>query len=517
MRRYKSALVLGLGVSGEAAARLLLAEGTRVVAGDCEDSPALRRRAAALQALGAEVALGTGSAPPGLPARALASAGDFEVAIVSPGIPATAAVVKATEARGIPVLAELELGWSRAAARVLAISGSNGKSTLVKLCAEALALAGQRVAVAGNYGVPVSAVIAERRQLDWLVLEVSSFQLETVRMFRPDVGVLLNLWPNHIDRHGDFQQYSKMKARLFAHMTSADTGVVEQTILPEIKSLAHSPNRWIAVGVSVMGQIQGGRAMVGTAPRHRAGQAPSLSRLGGTVRGAFGERALPLVPPITDRLGVSPTADCFYQSGVIHNSISGEKIELRGTMFDNEVMGLTAAAALAALSACGVNACHLAAAVRAFQPLPHRLQDLGAVRGIRFVNDSKATNLAAMLAALSIMPGKVRLIAGGLPKGESYEPARELLAAKAAAVYLIGQSATVMEAAWRESVRCVVCGTLESAFASAWKEAKPGETILLAPACASFDQFRSFAERGERFMNLIHALAVRPQSCGGNR
>ncbi|MBI2438716.1 MAG: UDP-N-acetylmuramoyl-L-alanine--D-glutamate ligase [Lentisphaerae bacterium] len=378
--------------------------------------------------------------------------GDFEVAIISPGISASAAAVQAITARGIPVVSELELGWSRATCRVLAITGSNGKSTLVKLCAEALAQAGQRVVIAGNYGVPVAAVVSERRKLDWLVLEVSSFQLETVQAFRPDVGVLLNVTPNHLDRHGDLPTYRGLKARLFARMTAADTGIVEQAIMPEIQALAHSSNRWIVAGIS-------------------------------------------------------PTADCFYQSGAIHNSISREKIELRGTMFDNEIMGLTAAAAMAALSACGVAARHLVAAARAFKPLPHRMQALGAVRGIRVVNDSKATNLAAMLAALTITPAPIRLIAGGLPKRESYEPARELLASKVTGVYLIGQAAEAMAAAWRETLPCIMCGTLEQAVATAWKEAKPGETILLSPACASFDQFHSFEERGERFSNLIQRLA----------
>jgi UDP-N-acetylmuramoylalanine--D-glutamate ligase len=149
----------------------------------------------------------------------------------------------------------------------------------------------------------------------------------------------------------------------------------------------------------------------------------------------------------------------------------------------------------------------LAAAARAFQSLPHRLQDIGAVRGIRFVNDSKATNLAAMLAALTMTRGPIRLIAGGLPKRESYEPARELLAEKVATVYLIGRAADAMAAAWREAAPCVMSGTLEQAVAQAWREARPGDTILLSPACASFDQFRSFEERGARFVSALRALS----------
>lgn len=335
---------------------------------------------------------------------------------------------------------------------MLAISGSNGKSTLVKLCAEALELAGQSTAIAGNYGLPVSAVAREGRRLEWLVLEVSSFQLETVQEFRPDVGVLLNVTPNHLDRHGDFAAYRALKVRLFARMTAADTGIAELTILPEIKSLARSPNRWIAVGVN------------------------------------------------------NPAAEFFYQGGAVHNSISGESVEISGTLFDNEIMGLTAAAAAAALTCCGIAARHLAAAARLFQPLPHRLQDLGVKRGVRFVDDSKATNLSAMMAALTVTPGLIRLIAGGKPKGEDYRPAQELLAKKVGKVYLIGQAAEAMRLAWQGVVPCGAYGTLDQAVAAAWKETRPGETMLLSPACASFDQFHSFEERGECFQRLFQAL-----------
>ncbi len=459
MQLYQTALILGLASSGEAAARLLLAEGARVVIVDRGDSEILRQRTVALQALGAEVHLGAVPPPD-----------NFEVAIVSPGIAAASEMVQSVMARGIPVVSELELGWSRATCRVLAISGSNGKSTLVKLCAEALAQAGLKAAIAGNYGPPISAVVSERRMLDWLVLEVSSFQLETVRAFRPDVGILLNVTPNHLDRHGDFQTYRQIKSRLFACMTPRDTGVTSQSILPEIRALAGSPNRWIAAGV-----------------RTANGELPA------------GEVA----PPV----GLPPTPEFFYRSGAIHNSLGLDKVELHGTIFDNEVMGLTAAAAAAALSACGVEGRHLAAAAYAFQPLPHRMQKVAEAHGISFVNDSKATNLAAMLAALTMTRGPIRLIAGGLPKHESYEPARKLLAEKVAAAYLIGRAAESMAAAWRGTTACALSGTLEQALAQAWREARAGETILLSPACASFDQFRSFEERGECFSRAVQALS----------
>lgn len=440
MRLYKTALVLGLASSGEAAARLLQAEGTRVVVVDSVDSECLRQRAGGLRAIGVEVILGT-----------LPPLSDFEVAVISPGIPMTSDVAQTIKSRGIPIVPELELGWSRANCRVLAISGSNGKSTLVKLCAEALAQAGRRVAIAGNYGPPACAAVGGDRLLDWLVLEVSSFQLETVQAFRPDVGVLLNVTPNHLDRHEDFQSYKQVKSRLFARMQARDAGVVEQGILPEIRALAGSSNRWIAAGVT-------------------------------------------------------PSSDFFYRAGAIHNKLGVAHVELRGTLFDNEVMSLTAASAAAALDFCGVEGRCLAEAARAFQPLPHRMQTVGIVRGIRFVDDSKATNLAAMLAALKMTRGPVRLIAGGLPKNEAYEPACDMLAEKAVSVYLIGQASDAMASAWHGAAPCLKCGTLEQAVATAWRDAKPDDTILLSPACASFDQFRSFKERGARFVEAVRVL-----------
>ncbi|MBU4199079.1 MAG: UDP-N-acetylmuramoyl-L-alanine--D-glutamate ligase [Verrucomicrobia bacterium] len=441
MQTYTTALVLGLAASGEAAARLLLAEGTKVRIVDRADGDVLRRRAAALESLGAEVALGQSNLPPGL----------FSVCVVSPGIPANSSWVSGMQHRGVPVLSELELGWSRAACRILAISGSNGKSTLVKLCADALTGAGRRVAVAGNYGIPVSQVVMERRDWDWLVVEVSSFQLETVRAFRPDVAVLLNLYPNHLDRHGDMAAYERLKALLFSRMRSEDVGVVPEALAAKIACLAASPNRWVTFGTSA-------------------------------------------------------DADMRYHEGNVIDRVRSRSVSLESTAFSNEILGVAGAAAAAAIGACGESLETLGRAARAFRPLPHRMQEV-AVRGsIRFVDDSKATNLAAMMAALKMSPGPIRLIAGGLPKHESYEAARSLLAEKVAAVYLIGAAAEIMAAAWQDVVPCRLSQTLENAVRLAWLQSQPGDTVLLSPACASFDQFQSFEDRGNRFAQRVRSL-----------
>ena len=441
MKKYPTALILGLAASGEAAARLLLAEGSKVWIADLQDGEVQRQRAAQLEALGAMVSLGR----PELPA------GVYSICIVSPGIPVHSAWVMALRRRGVPVISELELGWSRASCPVLAISGSNGKSTLVKLCADALRCAGHRVAIAGNYGPPVSRVVREAEPYDWLVLEVSSFQLETVRAFRPAVAVLLNLYPNHLDRHGDMARYQGLKTRLFRCLQAEDSGVLPDTLAADLSGRLASPNRWLT-------------------------------------------------------FGATSAADVCYQAGRLTNRLSSQKISLADTLMANEVLGLTAAAAGAALTACGVSMTALQEALHAFQPLAHRMQTVAIHRQVRFVDDSKATNLAALLAALKMSSAPVRLITGGQPKGESYAEARPLLAEKVAAVYLIGSAADTMAAAWQDIVACHLSRTLEQAFQLAWTQAQPGDTILLSPAYASFDQFKDFEERGARFAAAVQVL-----------
>jgi UDP-N-acetylmuramoylalanine--D-glutamate ligase len=441
MHIYKSALILGLAASGEAAARLLLAEGTKVQIVDENDNAGIRRRAEALEKLGAGVAIGATA----LPDR------PCEACILSPGVKPSSPVLKEVLARGIPVLPEFELGWSRARCPVLAVTGSNGKSTLVKLCTEAMQLAGRSSFAAGNYGPPVSQVVLEHPGADWLIIEVSSFQLETVRNFHPQVGVLLNVFPNHLDRHHDLQTYAGIKARLFAKMQSADKAVINEDNLAEMTALFSCGPAVISFGLS----------------RH---------------------------------------ADYCFRANAVESKTTGRKVNFSGTYFANDVLGMTAAAAAAAMDACGISPGFLESAARAFHSLPHRMELIGIRNKVRFVDDSKATNLAALIGALRMLPGKARLIAGGLPKNESYAPVLPLLAQKVAGVYLIGKAAPDMAAVWRDTLPCHHCETLESAVTAAWQAAQPGETILLSPACASFDQFRNFEERGARFRQIAELL-----------
>lgn len=438
---YDSALILGLAASGEAAARLLLAENTKVQIVDENRNDEILRRIAPLGRLGAKISIGAAAIPPG----------DYDVCVISPGLKPASPLFQEAQRRGIPVLPEFELGWLRAKCPVLAITGSNGKSTLVKLCVAALRQAGLKALAAGNYGPPVSQVVREQPAADWLVIEVSSFQLEHALAFHPPVAVLLNIFPNHLDRHHDLRNYTAIKAKIFARLTGADAAIVPDNNLSEIAALRGGRLAWRS-------------------------------------------------------FGLAPAADYRFAGASVVARASGQKLSLAGTIFNNEILGQTAAAALAALEACGVSAEWLVKAMREFQPLPHRLEAIGVINGIKFIDDSKATNAAALGAALKIVPAKIRLIAGGLPKNEPYEILGPRLAEKAAGVYLIGQAAEEMYAEWRKFAPCQLCGTLKKALAEAWRQASAGDTILLSPACASFDQFRNFEERGAHFRALFQTI-----------
>lgn len=419
MQIYKKALVVGCGRSGRAAEALLRSEGCETLALDESTT---------------DLASFKSQVSNFLP----------ETAVVSPGFPLNHSWIKDLIEQGVPLLSELELGWSRRRCPVIAVTGSNGKSTVVKWIAEALAQAGQKAVPCGNYGFPVCAAVMLSDVPDWLVIEVSSFQLETVQEFRPDIGLLLNVLPNHLDRHGTMEAYRDLKLRLFENMTATDTAVVPFDLFPVIEK--KSSNVWKTFGAE-----QG--------------------------------------------------ADFRYSDGRV-----GE-INLNGTRFANEILGVAGAAVTAVCDACGIPASAVEVSARTFVPLPHRTALVAEIDGVQYVDDSKATNLVAMCAAVKMCSGKVHLIAGGRPKESDFSLAKDLLAQRVSHLYLIGEASGAMQAAWGDAVRCDSCGTLENAVIAAQKQAKPGETVLLSPACTSFDQFRDFNERGDCFAAAVRGLS----------
>ena len=424
MKTYQTALLLGYGRSGKAAERMLQAEGTETVvltresSDDAAVAPFLQNRR-------------------------------FDVCIVSPGFGMDHPWLRAVRDAGIPLLSALELGWSRFKGRTVAVTGSNGKSTAVKWLCETLRVAGYKAEIGGNYGIPACEVVLNHPDMEWLVLEVSSFQLETVVDFRADVAMVLNVLPNHLDRHENMDVYRRTKARIFGSSSVAGgAGLVPVELLHRFRQDVESDRNWTT-------------------------------------------------------FGHTPEADFHFEGGrVLHGTET--VLDLSGTVFDSPIIGSCTGAAMAAFCAVsGIPPSAAEAAARAFQPLPHRLQRLGEIDGILYVNDSKATNLAAMAAALESCGNGIHLIAGGLPKESDYTFVKEILAERVRSIYLIGQASRALYLAWNGVCSCVECGTLEEAFNTARNAAGAGEIVLLSPGCASFDQFRGFEERGDRFATLF--------------
>ena len=442
--------ILGAGRSGMAAARLLLAHGKRVRLID-EGADAERDDVRALIDAGAEVRFG----PIDEPAEVLAGC---EALVVSPGFAYGHPLQQYARISGLPVRSELELGWLyRGGARVVAITGTNGKTTVTMLVEAILREAGLSAVASGNIGYALSDAVREAGdQLDStvFVVEVSSFQLETVEAFSPDVAVILNVTADHLDRHATMEAYAAAKQRL-TEMQS-----------PEQVLVVNQDDSWC----------------LAIANRTRA-----------RVR----------------RFSVSrPVDDGAYLDGdLIYLTEPGRKPRRLMEMDELQMIGLhnvaNAMAAAAACQALGVDRRPLAAALASFKAAPHRLQAAGEIDGVLYVNDSKATNLDAMMQAIDSFSGGLLLIAGGRDKNSPFGQVTERLARRVRQVLLIGEAAEPMREAWAEAVPCRMCGTLEGALEAARAEAQPGEVVLLSPGCASFDQFRSYAHRGDVFMEWV--------------
>ena len=446
----QSALVMGLGRSGVAAATLLQKQGYQTVVIDEGDGSASLEMREQLHRLHVEV----------LARQSVIPSGHFDLVVVSPGIACDNPLVISAQAACEEVISELELGYRYCACPILAVTGTNGKSTLVELLHHILCESGMRSQMAGNIGTPLCALVSESGVLDWLVVEVSSFQLECVQSFHPRGAVFLNLQPDHLDRHQNMERYFSLKCRLFARMEKGDIGVVLHDLLPSVQRT-----------VSESGQ-SGGPDWIG-----------------------FGNGARTWRYDAATHAVIGPAGEGGDVS-----------VSVQHTYFDNVVTGQTAAAAVALAVTCvHLSASEVGASLRTFRPLPHRIEIVAEFGGVVFVDDSKATNMAAMEAALSMQNRPVHLIAGGVLKEKDVFGVKQVLKKHASFVYLIGEAAPYLAAAWGDLVPVLLCGTLEEAIENVFVRVQDGDVVLLSPGCASFDQFRSYAERGERFASLVTA------------
>ncbi len=442
----KKVLVVGLGKSGLAAALFLRHRGAQVTVSDVRSAEALAKDIPALIEEGISVEAG---------GHGLLTFRRQDLIVVSPGVPVDTPELVQVRSFGLPVIGELELAARFLQGDVLAITGSNGKTTTTTLAGEILKESGIPTLVGGNIGVPVVSLIEESTPSTWSVLEVSSFQLETTREFHPTIAVILNITPDHLDRHGSFQNYVAAKESIFARQTSEDFLVLNADNLRAAAAAEHAPSQvyWF----SIHHQVPRGTWVENNQVMFRASE------------GSQPEAILPV-----------------------------SAIGLKGAHNVENVLAAVCAARLAGCPASSVRA-----AVEKFKAVEHRLEFVSTLNGVDFYNDSKATNVDATEKAIAAFPGGIHLILGGKDKNSDYSTLAPLLRERVRAVYTIGSAAQKIESHLRGVVPIHSCQTLDAAVKAAASAARPGDIVLLAPACSSFDQFESYEHRGRVFKQLV--------------
>jgi UDP-N-acetylmuramoylalanine--D-glutamate ligase len=440
------ALVVGLARSGAAAAKLLLAHGCQVRGVDRRRADEILGSVQELEGLGVELRFGS------MDPREL---DDRNLVVVSPGVPLTLPLFTEAERRGIPIVAEVELGFAVARAPIVAVTGTNGKSTTVELLGAIGRAAGRKTEVLGNIGTALSERAESVPEDGLLVVEISSFQLESCTRFHPKVGVLLNVTPDHLDRHGSLERYAGLKSRLFQFQDESEFRV--QPLGDARIELLLRPMKSKPLWFGFADPTGDGVWLDGGSMRYRfAGKTGTLIR----------RDEAPLPGP--------------------HNT---------------ENMGAAAAAALAV----GIPERPIAKALREFRGLPHRLAPVAEIDGVRYVNDSKATNVDALRRALESFTEPVTLLAGGRDKDGDFVSIRPLVMERVRLVVTVGEAAAKIEQSWPD-VPHERAATLEDAVQIAKNRTAAGGVVLLSPGCASYDMFRNFEERGARFEAAVLEL-----------
>ena len=447
--KNKRVLVVGLGKSGLSAAIFLRGLGARVTVSDARSAVALAKEIPALLEAGIMVEAG---------GHGLLTFRRQDLIVVSPGVPMDTPEVKQTQAFGLPVIGELELASRYLQGRVVAITGSNGKTTTTTLLGKIFSDAGGPTLVGGTIGLPVIDLVAKSSAETTSVLEVSSFQLETVEEFHPQIAVVLNITPDHLDRHGSFEAYAAAKARITERQDAQDFLVLNaedkatQMVAAKTKAQVYwfSGRRPIKQGAFVHGES------IVFIPRE-------------------GAKAEPVMPV--------------------------SEIHLKGAHNVENVLAAVCAARLA-----GIPAESIRASVASFKAVEHRLEFVRALNGVEYYNDSKATNVDATMKALASFPGGIHLILGGKDKDSDYSLMVELLRKRVKVVYTIGSAAEKIERQLQGVVKMVAAGTLQTAVAEAAKAAVIGDVVLLSPACSSFDQFDNYEHRGQAFRKFVNEL-----------
>lgn len=446
----KRVLVVGLGRSGVASALFLKSRGARVTVSDAKAEDELRDQIPLLLDQGITVETG------GHGERTFRGQ---DLIVVSPGVPVDAAPLTQARALGETVIGEIELAAQFLPGPIVAITGSNGKTTTTTLTGEIIKASGFATLVGGNIGTPAISFVADATPETVAVLEVSSFQLETIQSFRPKVAVILNITPDHLDRHRTFQTYANAKARIFENQQASDFAVlnaddptcVEMGARTKAQVFWFSRKREVEHGT----WVNDGQIVFGKSENHQQ------------------------VMPVSD-------------------------IPLKGS---HNLENVLAAVCAGVLMGCDPE--RTRGAVRAFKAVEHRLEFVANIGGVQYFNDSKATNVDATIKALESFPANIHLILGGKDKGSDYTILNNLLRERVKKVYTIGAAAAKIESQVSSAAEIVHAETLESALKRASATAVAGDIVLLAPACASFDQFKSYEHRGRVFKDVVRVLAER--------
>jgi len=446
--KNKRVLVVGLGKSGVAAATFLQEQGARVAVSDSKPEAQIQKEITTLLDRGITVETGH---------HGERTFRDQDLIVVSPGVPSDQPQLQHARSLGIQVIGEVELAFRFLRGRVIAITGSNGKTTTTTLTGEILSKSGRKTLVGGNIGTPVISLVGQSTPETVTVLEVSSFQLETIQQFRPWIAAILNITPDHLDRHHTFEAYVDAKARIFENQQPGDFAVLnaDDPACLGLKDRAKNGLHWFSRKQSVE---QGSQVQDGQIVFTHAGK----------------------------RTQVLPVDD----------------IRLKGA---HNLENVLAAVTVTMLAGCSPE--DVRRGVKEFQGVEHRLEPVATLNDVAFYNDSKATNVDATIKALESFSGNIHLILGGKDKGSDYTVLVPLLKERVKRAYLIGAAAEKIAGQIQGSATLVHSGTLERAVHQAFDAATKGDIVLLAPACASFDQFENYEHRGRVFKEIVRSLA----------
>jgi UDP-N-acetylmuramoylalanine--D-glutamate ligase len=450
----KRVLVVGLGLSGTAAARHCAIRGARVIAVDDKGAGELGESVGELSAQGVELRLGTSD---------LDLAHVFDLVVASPGVPLDHALLNRARERSVPIVGEMELAVREIERPVIAVTGTNGKTTTTALIGHLLEASGIRACVAGNIGRPIVGELSQAHSSDYVVLEVSSFQLDTTPSLQANIAVWLNVTEDHIDRHGSFEGYVSSKARLFRQIRAGGVGVYNACDKTVSKSVGASSARLIPFDA----QSRGVAGRSGPAAWHEDGKL--------MVRIGEGVHEYPLA-----------------------------ETRLEGPHNRENMLAAIVAAELA-----GADREKIYEGLTTFPGLPHRMEFVAEFAGVSFFDDSKGTNVGATMKALDNFERPVILIAGGLSKGADLTLLVPKVREKVKMAVLIGEAAGEMERLFYGITATARAGSMDDAVRAAAESAAPGDVVLLSPACASMDMFRDYNERGDAFKRAVEALEVK--------